>query len=300
MPAISASWLGIAAFGLIPSIFAGAAQAAETVPNFSGQWGRGGSFVFEAPASGTGPIRSISRLTGLSEAGSRLDEIGERVGDFASPMLTPQAAEVLKRRGEIQLSGKDFPDPRNQCQPEPPPFILALEFEVQIIQQKDQVSIVYVYGHQVRRIRLNASHPAKITPSPYGDSVGHYEGDTLVVDTIGIRTGPLSMVDIFGTPYSAVLHLVERYRLIDGEAASKAAPANQTPFSGRLDPDTKKDGLQVEFTVEDPLSFTTPWSARITYRPLPGRWLEMACAENVQMRFGYDVNGFPRADKPDF
>ena len=278
-----------------------AAEATQpSVPDRSGQWGRGGLFTFEPPASGPGPVTNISRLTGFSAAGSRLGETSERVGDFASPLLMPQAAEVLKQRGEIQLSGRDFPDPRNQCQPEPPPFILALEFEVQIIQQKDEVSIIYVYGHQVRHIRLNASHPEKPTPSPYGDSVGHYEGDTLVVDTVGIRAGQLAMVDIFGTPFSETMHLVERYRPISGEGARAAVPRNITPFGKELDPDTRNNGLQVEFTVEDPIIFTRPWSARVTYRPFLGEWQEMACAENVQMRFGYDVNGFPHADKPDF
>ena len=62
---------------------------------------------------------------------------------------------------------------------------------------------------------MNASHPTTPTPSWYGDSVGHFEGDTLVVDTVGFKVGPLSMVDIYGTPHSEALHLVERYRLVD-------------------------------------------------------------------------------------
>ena len=63
---------------------------------------------------------------------------------------------------------------------------------------------------------MNQPHPAHVTPSWFGDSVGHYEGDTLVVDTIGIRTDrPYAMVDHYGTPYTEALHVVERYRLLD-------------------------------------------------------------------------------------
>ena len=260
------------------------------IPNLSGQWGRTGLFRFEPPLLGPGPVTNISRFA---------DTI-ERVGDYTNPILTPQSAEIVKRRGETQLAGINFPDPRNQCRPEPPPFILALEFEVQILQQKDQVSILYIYGHQIRRIRLNGAHPAQVTPSWYGDSVGHYEGDTLVVDTVGVKTGPLSMVDIFGTPYSEALHLIERYRLIGGEAASKAVPTRPTPFGNEIDPDTRKDGLQVEFTVEDKDTFTMPWSARVTYRPLLGEWKEVVCAENNDIYSTYAAGRFLHADRSDF
>jgi hypothetical protein len=72
----------------------------------------------------------------------------------------------------------------------------------------------------VRRVWLNESHPQPLTPSLYGDSVGHYEGDTLVIDTVGVRTDrPYAMIDLFGTPYTKSLHIVERYRL--GKTQSK-------------------------------------------------------------------------------
>jgi hypothetical protein len=94
---------------------------------------------------------------------------------------------------------------------------------MQMLQQPDKITILYDADHEVRRVRMNEPHPAQVTPSWYGNSVGHYEGDTLVIDTIGVKTGrPFAVVDWFGTPYTEALHVVERYRLLDYEAAKEA------------------------------------------------------------------------------
>src|SRR5258708_2145237 len=70
-------------------------------------------------------------------------------------------------------------------------------------------------------------HAARVTPSWHGDSVGRYEGDTLMVDTIGIKSDrPFPMVDMYGTPHTEALHVVERYRLIDYEVAKEALERN--------------------------------------------------------------------------
>jgi hypothetical protein len=93
---------------------------------------------------------------------------------------------------------------------------------MQLLQQPDKITIFYDHDHQVRHVRMNQPHSTQLTPSWYGDSIGHYEGDTLVVDTVGIKIGPFSMIDWYGTPYTSRLHVVERYRLIEYEAAKEA------------------------------------------------------------------------------
>src|SRR5215831_10948088 len=70
-----------------------------------------------------------------------------------------------------------------------------------ILQQPERITFLYVEDHEVRHVRMNQPHPARVTPSWYGDSVGHYEGDTLVIDTVGIKVGPFAMVDMYGTPF---------------------------------------------------------------------------------------------------
>jgi hypothetical protein len=154
---------------------------------------------------------------------------------------------------------------------------------------------------------MNQPHPAQVTPSWYGDSVGHYEGDTLVIDTVGIKVGPFAMVDMYGTPHTEALHVVERYRLLDYESANESEERGerenfrlQVSDTGlSRNPNYKGPGLLLEFTVEDPGVFTTPWSARITYRRPMGSWPEFVCAESTRDYSGRTIN-LPHADKPDF
>jgi hypothetical protein len=238
-----------------------------------------------------------------------IDDDLARVGNYTNPILRPEAAAVLKQRGEYSQTGLSIPDMHNQCWSEPPPFTLTIELEMRLLQTKDEVVIVYVNGQSTRHVRLNAQHPANLKPSWLGDSVGHYEGDTLVVDTVGIKTGPFSTLDRYGTPFSEKIHVVERYRLIDGKIAADAVrkhrlsftKANALPrfdgYGAEIDQAPAK-GLQVEVAVDDPGTFTKPWSGLVTYLPESG-WPEMICAENT-----LELTGPPRkvpvADKPDF
>src|SRR5262249_33482240 len=132
------------------------------------------------------------------------------------------------------------------------------------VQTKDEVTILYVYANQVRQVRMNQPHPAQVTPSWYGDSVGHYEGDTLVIDTVGMKMGRYSMVDWYGTPRTEGLHVIERYRLLDYTAAKDGFDRDAKQHNvveGMPVPNTAGKYLQLQFTVEDKNVFTTPWTA---------------------------------------
>jgi hypothetical protein len=284
-----------------PSPTKGVAQGAASIPDFSGVWRHGSLPWFEPPESGPAPVTNRSRRNGVSN----YDQL---VGDYTNPILKPQAAEEVKKHGEISLTGVEYPTPTNQCWPEPVPYIFW-NIEMQMLQQPHEITILYWFDHQVRHVRMNQPHPASVTPSWYGDSVGHYEGDTLVIDTVGIKVGPLSMIDIYGTPHTEALHVVERYRLLDYEAAKEAQErgANENfripPESDIevpvVDLDYRGKGLQLQFTVEDDNVFTTPWSATVTYRRPLGGWLEYVCAENTR-ESGQRVRQLPQADRPDF
>jgi hypothetical protein len=96
-----------------------------------------------------------------------------------------------------------------------------------MFQQPDRITMIYRHGNEVRRVRMNQPHPAQVTPSWYGDSIGHYEDDTLVIDTVRIKIGPFAMLDMYGTPHSPALHVVERYRLVDYDDAKDALDLNE-------------------------------------------------------------------------
>jgi hypothetical protein len=276
-------------------------QSSTPFPELSGVWAHPG-LGFGPPLSGPGPIRNKSRLP---SGQSNFDQV---VGDYTNPILKPWAAEVVKRFGEISLSGQVFPDPDNQCLQNPLPYIFW-NFSLRLLQLPDKVVLIYQHDDDYREVRLNQQHPAEVTPSIHGDSVGHYEDDTLVIDTIGIKLGPHRTVDRFGTPYTSALHVVERYRLIDYEATKAAleeAAKEWPPVGANVDRNYRGKGLQLEFTVEDEGVFTMPWSATITYgRGATSDWDERVCAENVEHDFNLlhysDQDArIPTADKPDF
>jgi hypothetical protein len=278
--------------------------AVPSIPALTGIWGRH-MLLFEPPTSDPGPVVSkLRRPDGTP--------VFSAIGDFTNPILASRAREVVKKFGEQEQSGVAFASPHNQCWPEPTPYILSIEFGLQILQKMDELVLVYLSDHQVRHVRMNVPHSEHPTPSWQGESVGHYEGDALVVDTIGQKVGPLSMVDRFGTPFSEALHVIERYRLIDGEIARDLQQKHQqnyfptgsgfrSPYGmGDTDPDSTKPGLQVEITVEDPNVFTSRWSGLITYGRVLGEWPEAVCAENTQGSGSSWVVLTPRADKPEF
>jgi hypothetical protein len=278
---------------------AGADRAA--VPDFSGIWAHP-TLGFGPALSGPGPVTNKSRLP------SGVGKFDQLVGDYTNPILKPEAAAVVKARGEISLAGLAFPDPDNQCLQNPVPYIFW-NFDVELLQQPGKVIIIYQHDDDFRLVRLNQPHPAKVIPSVHGDSVGHYENDTLVIDTIGIKVGPYRMIDRFGTPYSQALHVVERYRLLDYEAAKagqERAEKEWPRVGDNVDRSYRGKGLQLEFTVEDTGVFTMPWSATITYlKAQRTDWEERICAENVghyyEAHYFSDQNAhIPTADKPDF
>ena len=303
--AIAAIVAGISAMGL-----AGAAYAQESPgvdpgswPDFAGIWMH--PFVgFESPESGPGPVTNIERMPD-GTANDRL-----RVGDHTSPILRPNASQTVRELGDILRAGLVFPDPDNQCLIQPVPYVFW-NFEMRMLQEPEAVTFLYVHDLDYRRVRMNDRHPENVVPTFHGDSVGHYEGDTLVIDTVGIKTGPYRMIDRYGTPYTEAMHVVERYRMIDYEEAAAAHERGRREWryvvNNAPDPEYRGHGIQLEFMVEDQNVFTTPWTGVITYlRARHSDWQERVCAENIDHyynleNFYSDPDAYvPSDDSPDF
>jgi hypothetical protein len=292
----------------------GGTPMAASIPDLSGLWSHPYWPGFEPPQSGPGPVLNKSRMKQRLDADGRpmpqdkaplISRSAQFVGDYTNPILKPDAAAVVKRHGEISLTGVAYPTPSNQCFPGGVPYIFW-NFGIQMLQLPEKIVILYFFDHETRQVRMNQPHPAHVTPSWNGDSVGHYEGDTLVVDTVGVKIGPFAMVDMFGTPHTEALHVVERYRLIDSATAKERWNANEnlrTPGSDdglEVDPSYIGKALELQFTVEDEGVFTKPWSAIITYRRALDETVELVCAENTREYYAGIDTAVPHADKPDF
>jgi hypothetical protein len=224
-------------------------QAAKNVPDFSGIWARANeSWFYPVPGDKAQPLAKLDL--------GNPQRIG---GDYNNPILRPWVREIVKRNADLEAHDHYVATAHGTCWPSGVPEVLNLREPVELLQQKDKITIIYQRDHQIRQIWLNRPHSEQITPSWYGESVGHYEGDTLVVDTIGQAAKPMSYVDPYGTPHTDKIHVVERYRVVQ---------------------DAKGKGLQVVFRVEDPGAFTMPWRGTITYRPNRGPFEEVVCAEN--------------------
>jgi hypothetical protein len=234
------------------------------------------SMDFQPVPGAVGPTRNDPAYPYVSNQQARREGIQPtfRIADLTNPNLKPWAKEIMKRENEKVLAGGIAYTPRSSCMPAGIPLFLMFPVAepIYFIQTPKQVTMVFVGDSQVRRIYLDVPHSANPKPSWYGESVGRYEGDTLVVDTIGLNSK--TYLDNYRTPHSEKLHVVERWKLIDDKT------------------------LEVTLTVDDPDTFYQPWTAIHRYRRIQRAGIhEEACAENNQTVFDYNM---PVAHKPDF
>ncbi len=277
--------------GLAAALLAGAAfapafsadNAARTaIPNFAPDTKTGWQIPdddFMLPRDGgPGPVVSDPRYPYISFYRFQQNPNPTfRVADLNNIILQPSARDALRKANEKVLAGDIVAVPKERCWPVGvPAFLLYPATPVYFLQTPKEVLLVWMQDHQVRRVRLNEPHDPNPRSGWFGDSVGHYEGDTLVVDTIGLS--PRTFVDNYFTPHSEQLHVVERFRMIE---------------DGRT--------LEVKVHVEDPGAFTMPWNAMQLYRRMEnGPMVEIVCAENNDDHFDHGVAPIPTAGKPDF
>jgi hypothetical protein len=198
-----------------------------------------------------------------------------RVADLANPILQPWTREELRKRNERILGGGTGYTRQVSCWPMgTPAFLLYPAQPLYIVQGPKQVLLIAQMNNEPRHVYLDVPHSKTVKPSWYGESVGHYEGDTLVVDTIGMNDQ--TWIDNYRTPHSDKLHVVERFHIVnDGKT------------------------LQVDVHVEDPGAFTMPWDTVQRYdRVQQGGLVEFPCAEN-NFNLG-DLDPMPEAKTQDF
>ena len=286
---------------LAGGLSASALAAGASVPNFasnpSATW-----FAYKrefiAPPSGPGPVMQHPKYPRVTNDDYRVT--GQQptfaFADIDNPILQPWAREVVRKQNDIVQSGKPAYSRHASCYPVGVPAfdLMPMTRPMYFVQGPKEVVMILTSFSDVRRIFLDVPHSKDLKPSWHGESVGHYEGDTLVVDTIGLNDK--TAVDGFETPHTEQLHVVERFRLVDG---------GQT--------------LELQVYVEDPGAFTTPWKAIQRYSRTEGiarrtavanvamlasagegPLLEAICSENPNSLMGLESIPIAQSKAPDF
>ena len=259
-------WGAVILLGFAADAGAQSASAPDLSAPFVG-WVHDGGATFPPVEGSPSPVVQDPKHPFISQAASW------RIGDLSNPNLKDWVKQVMKKdNDEIVNEGKIAFQARSSCVPSGIPNMFLPGNGLQIIQTPTKV-IMYKQGNwEYRHIYLDVPHSANVKPSWYGESVGHYDGDTLVVDTIGQHTK--TFVDAFRTPHTENLHVIERWRLIDG---------------GKT--------LEVKITVDDPGAFNAPWSTYVHHERGRFPMVEDICAENNQNLFDYHM---PTDETPDF
>jgi hypothetical protein len=227
------------------------------------------------PETGPGPVMSQKDHPYIPNGQGR---VSYRVADLSNPILQPWAAERMKKTNEEVLAGQVPFTADSRCWPGGVPGfdIYARVRPIFFLQTPKEITIIEESDMQVRRIYLNVAHTANPRPSWYGESVGHFEGDELVVDTIGLNDR--TFVDSYRTPHTTKLHVIERFRMLDG---------------GKT--------LQASITVDDPGAFTMPWTALQRWQRRDGEPItELICAENHTDFFHNEFHPIPESARSDF
>src|SRR6266853_302560 len=254
-----------------------AAQQRSAPPDFSsnlaGWVGMNGAGPFYEPAPGRVPPPVSQDPAHPFVPNGTNAQPTFRIADLSNPNLKPWVKEHMKKDNDEVLAGKIAFTARQSCMHAGVPGFMAYggPTPLYFVQTPKVVWLIFSGDHQVRRVYIDVPHSENPKPSWYGESVGHYEGDTLVIDTIAQHTK--TVVDPYRTPHSEKLHVIERWQMTE-----------------------EGKGLEVVFKVDDPDTFYQPWWGKRRYRRVQEAMLEDVCAENNQHLFDYHI---PVADKPD-
>jgi hypothetical protein len=236
---------------------------------------------FAGPATGIGPVTDDPAHPYINNEVARELHLQPtyrvaNLDNVAAKNLMPWVREALAKQNALALQGRNGEPREPRCWETGVPAFHLNPGTMYFIQTPKEV-VLFLTG-RMRHVWLNVPHSANPKPSWYGESVGRYEGDTLVVDTIGFNDR--TFVDSYRTPHTDKLHVVERFRVIDGG-----------------------NTLEVAFTVEDPGAFYQPWSGtRNRHRVMNpnSKISEFECPEGNDDYFNIGLEPIPTAEKTDF
>jgi len=193
--------------------------------------------------------RIIENIAGVGPGAPARNPV-EKIVDVP---FQPWARQLYEKR----LADLQKDDPEARCLPPGIPRLYQTPFPFQIFQQTDRVLFVFEGGAHFWRAVFTDGRPHLKAPNPsyLGDSIGHWEGDTLVVDTIGFNDR--TWLDQDGHPHTESLHTVERFHRSDEET------------------------LHYQVMIEDPIAYTRSWTTSYTIPWASGEEpMEYVCHEN--------------------
>lgn len=186
--------------------------------------------------------------------------------DGSMPPLLPDLQELYEQHIAARHAGDRSWDPASHCRPlGEPRAMLELSWPFELHHSDDRADILYQWNRLDHVIPMAARHTRSTGNFYFGESVGRWDGDTLVIDVINVRAD--SMLDSSGMPHSPSLHLVERLRTIN---------------DGR--------NLEVSLHFSDPATFSSEWDARLIFDRDPGRIVEDDCVERLQLNEYYTLD----------
>jgi hypothetical protein len=211
-------------------------------------------------------LPSAARAQNGARSGSSPDISGVWLVENFEPRLLPKGGAPFTPWAEAKFkaTNRQTNDPNLACLPEGVPrYMISVPYPMEIFQTPTRVLIIHEGPSVLRQIHMNRQHPKDPDPTYAGDSIGKWEGDTLVVDTIGFNDK--TWLDGDALPHSEALHVVERIRRADHET------------------------LVDDFTIEDPKAYTKPITAHQVYKLKPDWEIqEFVCEENN--KYSYQEN----------
>lgn len=187
-----------------------------------------------------------------------IDPYRQNILPNEDPPFQPWAEALFKKRNyEKEHAGPDGgPDPTPKCIPPGIPRTMLQPLPWEIVQARDRVVMIFEYQSLVRQIFTDGrGHPKDLEPTYMGNAIGKWEGDTLVIDTVGFNGK--TWLDPKGLPSTTSLHVTERIRRLG------------------------HDSLEDNYTINDAKAYTKPWTVRKVYTLKPDWQIqEYVCAEN--------------------
>jgi hypothetical protein len=218
-------------------------------------------FAQTAPHAGPAKTRAVSAAPDFSGVWF-IDEYRRNILPKEDPPFQPWAEALFKERNfeNVHREPDSGPDPTERCIPPGIPRTMLQPFPWEIVQARDRVIMIFEYQSLIRQIFTDGrGHPKDLEPTYMGHAIGKFEGNALVIDTVGFNDK--TWLDPMGLPHSDAMHVIEHIR--------------------RVDHDTLVD----EYTIDDPKAYTKSWTTQRIFKLKPDWQIqEYVCSENNKVK----------------